>query len=45
MGLVIYLIGLVALYTGIFGVHKSNEKQNAVIYLVFTAVLFINPQQ
>ena len=41
MGLVIYLIGLIALCVGIFLIRKSNEEQNAVIYLIFTAVFFM----
>lgn len=41
MSMIIYLTGLIALFMGIFLIRKSNEEQNAVIYLVFTAVLFM----
>lgn len=41
MSMIIYLTGLIALFTGIFLIRKSNEEQNAVIYLVFTAVFFM----
>lgn len=41
MSLILYLAGLLALCTGIFLIRKSNERQNAVIYLIFTAVIFM----
>ncbi len=41
MSLILYLAGLLALSTGLYFIRKSNEEQNAVIYLVFTAVLFM----
>lgn len=41
MSMIIYLTGLASLCTGIFLIRKSDEKQNAVVYLVFTAVLFM----
>jgi len=39
MRLLLYLTGLLVLGSGIYFVRKSEEKQNAVIYLAFTAVL------
>jgi len=41
MSLLLYLMGLAILFTGIYFVRKSDEKLNAVTYLVFTAVLFM----
>lgn len=41
MRLLLYLTGLLVLGSGIYFVRKSEEKQNAVIYLVFTAVLLM----
>lgn len=41
MSLLLYITGLVILCTGIYLVRKSDEKLNAVTYLVFTAVLFM----
>lgn len=44
MSLLLYIMGLAVLCTGIYFVRKSNEKLNAVTYLVFTAVLFMMVQ-
>ena len=41
MSLLLYITGLAVLCAGIYYVRKSDEKLNAVTYLVFTAVLFM----
>lgn len=41
MSLLLYIVGLAILCAGIYFVRKSDEKLNAVTYLIFTVVLFM----
>lgn len=41
MSLLLYIVGLAILCAGMYFVRKSDEKLNAVTYLIFTVVLFM----